>query len=468
MIFFACLASHIGAGEKAPISQRTGKTLKRVGSVAVLILLAIPPSIFALTAQTSAASPSPAADTLASLNAEARKAYQQKDYPRFLSFEKRALELSPGNPRLIYNVACGDALTGDSHAAVAKLDQLLALKLDLGAETDEDFSAIRSTEDWAGFESRLAQLRKPVVRSTVAFRLSDPDLLATGIAVDSKNGDTYVASVRERKIVRRSKDGAVSDFISPAQDGFLAGASVAIDTQRNVLFASTATAPFMAGYQKGDAARSGVFAFDLKSGKLLRKALLPNDGKQHFLNALALDQKGDLYVSDSAQSGIYKLALGKNELEVFVPGNVFRATQGLAFSRDDKVLYVADYSDGVWALDMASKKPRQLESPSGVWLGGLDGLSRVPDGFIAVQIGVQPQRVLHLRLGRGGENISSVDIMEMNHPDYDGPIQGTVANGAFLYVSNSQLELGNGQTGAFAADRARPTIVLRLPLAPGN
>lgn len=464
MIFFACLASHIGADEKPQFQKRQESALKRVGFVAIFISLAITSATFRLAAQTGTTSASSAPETVAGLNAEARKAYQEKDYLRFLSLEKRALDLSPGNPRLIYNVACGEALKGDSHAAVANLDQLLALKLDFGADKDDDFAGIRKTEAWAGFESRLAQLRKPIVRSAVAFRLADPDLLATGIAVDSRNGDVYIASVRERKIVRRSKDGAISDFISPAQDGFLAGASLAIDIQRNVLFASTATAPFMAGYKKGDAARSGVFAFDLKSGKLLRKALLPEDGKQHFLNALALDHHGNLYVSDSAEAGIYRLAPGKNELEAFVPGNLFRATQGLAFSPDEKALYVADYSDGVWALDMASKKPRQLESPSGVWLGGLDGLSRVPDGFIAVQIGVQPQRVLHLRLGPGGEKISSVDIMEMNHPDYDGPIQGAVADGAFLYVANSQLELGNGQTGAFAAERARPTVVLRLPI----
>lgn len=437
--------------------------MKRLFSIATLVFFAGSLLISSLAAQTEAASAN-SAETLASLNTEARAAYQQKDYARFLSLENQALQLSPGNPRLIYNVACGESLQGNSRGAVKRLDQLLALKLDLGAEKDDDFSGIHKSAEWAGFESRLAELRKPIVRSQVAFRLTDPGLLATGIAVDSRTGNIYIASVRERKIVRRSKDGTVSDFISQAQDGFLAGASLAIDPERNILFASTATAPFMAGHQKDDLPQSGVFAFDLKSGKLLKKALLPSDGKQHFLNALALDRNGNVYVSDSAQSGIYELARGKDELEAFVPGNVFRASQGLAFSADEKTLYVADYTNGVWVLDMASKKPRKLEAPAGVWLAGLDGLSRVPGGFIAVQIGVQPERVLHLRLNAGGDKISAVDIMEMNHPDYDGPIQGTVTNGSFLYVANSQLELGNGQTGAFAAERARPTVVLRLPL----
>lgn len=400
----------------------------------------------------------------AALNAEAIKAYQAKDYARFLATEKRALELEPANPRVLYNVACGEALMGNAPEAIRLLDQLVARKLDLGAETDEDFSSIRKTPEWADFELKLAEIRKPLVRSQPAFTLADPALVATGMAFDPRTGDIYVASARERKIVRRTKDGVVSDFVKEAQDGFLGGDWLAIDIPRHLLFASTAAAPFMVGYRKEDFGRSGVFAFDLKSGKLVRKVLLPADGKRHILNALVVDRHGNAYVADSGQSSIYRLRRGADELEVLAAPSVFHAAQGLALSRDEKTLYVADYSDGLWALDLATKNKRRIEGPADVWLGGLDGLSRVEDGFITVQIGIRPERVLHLRLNPDRREIASVEILEINHPDYSGPIQGVVVGGEFLYVANSQLNLTNGQTGAFAADRARPTIVLRLPL----
>jgi len=149
---------------------------------------------------------------------------------------------------------------------------------------------------------------------------------------------------------------------------------------------------------------------------------------------------------------------------VFIPGGVFQSTQGLAFSDDEKTLYVADYTDGVWAVDMATRERRRLQEPRDAWLGGLDGLTRVPDGFISVQIGVRPERVVRLHLDSTGKGITRVEILEINHPGYSGPIQGVVSNGGFFYVANSQLDLGNGETGAFAAERARPTVVLRLPL----
>src|SRR5271169_3428842 len=95
------------------------------------------------------------------LNAAAIKAYQSKNYADFLANEKRALALVPSNPRLIYNVACGEALTGNAKEAVRRLDDLAARKLDLGAETDDDFAGIRKTPEWAGFLSKLAELRRP-------------------------------------------------------------------------------------------------------------------------------------------------------------------------------------------------------------------------------------------------------------------------------------------------------------------
>jgi sugar lactone lactonase YvrE len=404
------------------------------------------------------------AQTSAALNAQAMQAYRAKDYARFLTLEQQAVGRDPANVRLWYNAACGEALQGNASEAVRLLDTLVVRKLDLGAEADADFTRIHATPEWAGYLVRLAALRAPVVHSTVAFTLNEPELVATGIAVDRRSGDTFIASVRERKIVRRTKRGVVSDFIQPAQDGFMGGGSLGLDSTRELLYATTSAVPFMVAYDAADSGRSGIYAFDLASGRLARKALLPADGKRHFLNALVVDHQGTVYISDSRASGIYRLRRGADTLELFVPTDVFRAAQGLALSRDERTLYVLDYSDGLWALDLASRTRRKIEGPSDVWLAGLDGLSPVSDGFIAVQIGVQPARVLRLRLDPARRRIAAVDVLEMSHPDYAEPIQGVVTEGAFLYVANSQLGLANAETGGFAVERARPTVVLRLPL----
>jgi sugar lactone lactonase YvrE len=410
--------------------------------------------------------PSPAQDapiTAQSLNAEAIKAYQAKNYAGFLAGEKRALALDPANPKLIYNVGCGESLTGNASEAVRRLNELVALKLDLGAETDDDFTAIRKTPEWAAFLAKLADLRKPLVHSTEAFSLLDPELVSTGIAVDPATGDTFIASVRERKIVRRTKGGRVSNFVDERQDGFLAGASLLIDSPHQLLYASTASVPFMRGYRKEDDGKSGVYVFDLKTGKLARKVFL-TDSKKHFLNQMTINRASDVFVTDSLTPGIYRLKYGDDKLELLPGSLAFHSTQGPAFlNNDEKTLYVADFSDGVWALDLASGTRRRVEAPADTWLGGLDGLTRVADGFIAVQIGIKPERVVRLHLDPQGQRIVAVDVLESNHPDYNGPIQGAVDGNTFLYVANSQLGLANNETGTFPAEKAKATEVLRLP-----
>jgi hypothetical protein len=114
-------------------------------------------------------------------------------------------------------------------------------------------------------------------------------------------------------------------------------------------------------------------------------------------------------------------------LEELIAPSAFQATQGLALSENGQTLYVADYATGLWAVDIASKQLQKLEAPAGTWVFGLDGLSRVRNGLIALQIGAKPERVLRLQIDPNGTHITKVEILEMNHPDYEGPIQGTIA-----------------------------------------
>lgn len=401
--------------------------------------------------------------TAADLNAQAVEAYQAKNFALFLDLEEKALVLDPENPRWAYNVACGEALTGHAAEAVRVLDGLTARELDMGAEADGDFSGIRQTAEWREFTARLAELRRPVERSQAAFTLDDPGLVATGIAVDSRTGNVYLASVRERKIVRQTREGRVADFAPTGQDGFLAGAGLAIDGRRGLLYASTAAAPFMMGYVAADEGKTGIFAFDLKTGKTARTAWLKGAGTgPHFLNNMVVERDGTVLVSDSGTPGIYRWTPGSDALDLLPWSKAFRSTQGPALSHDEGTLFVAEWSDGLWSVDLASGDRRRMAAPAGVWLGGLDGLTPVRGGFIAVQIGVQPNRVVRLRLDRTGKRIEAVDLLERNRAEYAGPVQGAMDGRDLLYVANSQLNLVDGRTGTFPLERAKGTVVLRM------
>jgi hypothetical protein len=396
-----------------------------------------------------------------SLAKAALDAYQTRDYASFLALEERALALSPDDPRTLYNVACGQALTSHPVEAVRLLDRLVARGLDLGADEDPDFTGIHKTPGWADFEQKLLQLRKPLVRSTIAFTLPDKDLIATSLAMDEETGATYIASSHERKIIKRAKDGTLTDFATQ-KDGLFAVSYLLIDPARRQLIATTTGVPLMQGYRKEDGGKSGIFIFDLATGKLLRHVLLP-ETEPHLLNQAVVNQDGDIFVVDNATHEIDRLRIHSNEIELYISSVVFLAPQSLALSADQRTLYVADILQGLFAVQVLSTDLVHLDSKPALYLSGLEGISRVKDGFIGVQIGVQPNRVIRIRLDSSGPNIASMETLESNHPDYLGPVQGTVSGDNFFYIANSQLALVNQKTGVISEDRARATTVLRLP-----
>lgn len=403
-------------------------------------------------------------DTPATLRQRAMAAYQAHDWASFLAFEKRLLTLSPNDPRTIYNVACGEALTAHPAEAMKNLEQLTAWGIDFNADRDKDFSAIQQTADWAKFKAQLEELRKPVVGSSTAFTLPEAGLLAAGLAMDAKSGDTYVASARERKIIRRAKDGTISDFATE-KDGLLAVSYLTIDPVRGQLIASMAAMPFMRGYKQEDAGKTAIAIFDLASGKAVKTVFLSGRGDHHLLNASVVDRAGNVFVVDSASHEIYRIRRASNEIELFISSVVYPAPQSLVLSADERTMWVVDYIEGIWAMEILSADRHRLEAAPEIYTAGLLGLVRVTDGFVGVQNGVRPNRVVRFRMDAKGERLTAAETLERNHPAYSGPAQGTMDGNDFIYIANSQLELLDEKTGTFPADKGLPTTILRLPTA---
>jgi hypothetical protein len=224
-----------------------------------------------------------------------------------------------------------------------------------------------------------------------------------------------------------------------------------------------AALPFMQNYRKEDAGRAGICVFDLLTGKLLRTALLSVPGEHHTLSQMAEDRYGDIFVVDTGSSEIRRLRRSSTELELFLSSVVFPAPRGVALSADERTLYVADSSDGIWAVDVLSIDRAPVEVPPEFWLGGMTGLARVPDGFISLESGAQPSRVVRIRLNTKGDKVTSVETLESNYPGYETPMPGNLAGDYFVYVANSQLDLIDPKTGMFSAGQGKETVVLRLP-----
>jgi hypothetical protein len=84
----------------------------------------------------------------AALVKEAREAYNRADKAAFLSIYEDLARRRPGEVFTLYNLACGQALNGQSAAAVRTLEEIVAHRVASNLDADTDFESIRQTEGY--------------------------------------------------------------------------------------------------------------------------------------------------------------------------------------------------------------------------------------------------------------------------------------------------------------------------------
>lgn len=409
-----------------------------------------------------------AREELRNLRVKAAEAHRAKDWPALLETTRKLRALDPNRPGNLYNLACAEALNGHMVAAARLLKDLLDRGIDFGIEEDADLASARASDAFAPLLKRAAENRRPQGGSEVAFRLLERDLLTEGIAYDPVTRAFFVSSVHRRKIVRRSAAGNVSDFVREGQDGLEAVLGLAVDWRGRVLWACSAAMPQMRGYEPALEGSTALFAYDLKTGRLLRRLALPRFGQAHVLNDLTLAENGDVYASDSVGSGIYVARVAADTLEEFVAPGVFRSPQGLVFSSGGERLYVADWSVGLFSVDVKTRKREEVVPFPGLALLGVDGLIRYRGDLVVIQNMLRPHRVVRLRLDPSGARVAHATILDQSDPEFLEPTLATVVDEDLYVVGKSQWGRFDEKTGAVDETRLVPPAILKIPLRPAS
>ena len=239
--------------------------------------------------------------------------------------------------------------------------------------------------------------------------------------------------------------------------------AVAVDSIRNILWATTESVPQAIGYTESAKGRSAVLKYDLTSGKVLQRYDLPA-AEKHQAGDIALAPNGDLIVSDGDTGAIYIIRTGK-PLEVLVQPGEFRSPQGPAVSPEGRYFYVADYTRGLARVDLNSGAVMWLAHASNVALNGIDGLSLVDKRtLIGVQNGTAPNRLLMISLDPSGTRVVSAKVAIQSADLLHDPTHGA-------FIGRDYYFIANGGFGAFGEDGkpvAGEKIVAPVILRMGN
>ncbi|MEO8276473.1 MAG: SMP-30/gluconolactonase/LRE family protein [Thermoanaerobaculia bacterium] len=435
-------------------------------SLAVPVQAATPAAPPAPVAGLSTGAPAPASADLAAAQtafATALEQREKKDLPAYRAGLERAVLLLPDPSRLLYRLAVSRLLTGDRPGAVAAYRAQVDAGFFRDPRKDPELAPLLTDPEFQAALVRLEALLSPIAASAEAFRLVDRDLIE-GIAHDPKTGAFFLSSVHQRKIVRRSAEGKISDFVASGDHGLLSALGMAVDASHRRLWVVSAGLPHSRGAKPEEQGKSALFAFDLDTGAWIQT--IPAPAGEHNFNDLELAADGTVYVSDPKVPAIYRV-LPDGRLETLIAGaERLGSPGGLALSADGKILYLADWNNGLAAIALTTPPTLTwMRPPPGMTVLGVDGLRRQGNRLIGIQNGVPPARIASFELAADGMSLPSGKLLERNLPQWDEPTLGVIVDGELFYVSDSHWP-AFGEDGAPPADLATlaPPIVRRLRL----
>ncbi|HEV7165735.1 MAG TPA: SMP-30/gluconolactonase/LRE family protein [Gammaproteobacteria bacterium] len=410
-------------------------------------------------------SPAAALDlgTFESMDSGARAALEKHDYKTALAGFQALLKISPDHPDILLGRAHSEAGLGKSDEAYRDFERIV--RQGLGAELPQD-TAFLNLHNHAGYSTVLAEAQdqsRPIVNAQAMFTLPERDFIPEGMAYDATTLRFFFSSTYLRKIVSRSSAG-IFDVFASADKGLWQALGMKIDSQHGWLLAcSGADSPNMTGFQKSDIGKSGVFIFDLKSGKLVARYDAPPQGI-HLFNDLVIGPRNDVYITDSDEGSVYKLDLAGRRITRLTAVNTFLYPNGIALSPDGSNLYVADEGVGIDLVNLQTGAVRRLPHPEDITTVGIDGLYFYKGYLIATQTDLHPNRVIAFQLSPDLEEIIGSTVIERGDPRMSSPTEGVVVGDSLYFIANSEQNSFDQHGHIWPNSKLTNTQILKVAL----
>jgi sugar lactone lactonase YvrE len=351
---------------------------------------------------------------------------------------QKILATDPDNPAALFNLAMDYATIHDSGKALDLLERMAEAHtgMDPKAPAGRPFKGIA---DNPRFLSLIAQIEKEnpaIVRSTTVLLIHERDLLPEGIAYDPTGKTFYFSSISKHKIVAVRSDGFEKDFKASGQDGLCETFGLKVDAKRRILWV---VSDCFAPDAPNNAERVGLFQYDLKTGTLRFKHLLPPDAKS-FLNDVALNSVGEAFTTNTGTGEVFRASPNHDGLEPFLQPNSVIQANGIAVSPDDKLLFVAGWT-GVARVDIATRQVRLLAKPRAISDANLDGLYFYQNSLVGIQNpDVHPGRVMRYYLSPDKNTITRAEVLEAYNPIFDVPTTGALVGDSLFFTANPQFD----------------------------
>lgn len=370
-----------------------------------------------------------------SLMREAVAAARAGDNDTTIAKLEQVALLRPDYPRAHLNLARLHAAAGNSDASITALRRLAEMQVRINV-ADPAFDSLRSTGAFQELSGRLAAGPDPTgAGSSSSFTIDGVTGIIESCLRDTKSGAWLFGDVRNRCIWKSDPDGGSLTKFTSGDDALDGVFRLAWSPDGRTLWASTATSGAMTGDDAEDGKRSALIAIDTATGRVRGRFAAPDDGRKHLIGDFIIADDGSILATDSMSPVIWRLAPDGTALESWLEHDDFVNLQGLALSAAGDTLYAADYSNGIWRIDIAMKTHSLLTPPLSASLFGIDAIAPAGDRILAVQSGLNPQRLLLVAPRTDGP--SPARVIASGLPAMTDLALGSVHGGRFHFVADS-------------------------------
>ena len=359
-------------------------------------------------------------------------AYQAGDADAFLSAAQELTQLRPGSPTMMYLEAAALAMSDDADSSITLLRRIAEMSVAVRADAEPAFEGLRELDAFKAATMRFAELRLPKGRLTVEAQWDNGHFIPEQVLV-LDDGSMLVGSVRERRIARVHSNGVVSDFVAPGGHGLMSVFGMKLDADRESVWVATTGAREAKQIDESLIGRSGVFRFSLADGSLLEKHMLPSSDTDQWLGDLIIVGNRVL-ATDSRTGEIWCLQRKHAKWRRLVESGTLSSPQGIALA-DEGAVYVADYTAGLFRIDLNNGSAQRMATVPGANVYGIDGLYRYGEWLVGIQNGHQPHKVSAWKISQ--QRVIEQRVLVSGHPEFDDPTLGQVVSDRLVFVANS-------------------------------
>lgn len=406
-------------------------------------------------------------DHAPSLQLMSVQAFKTGDYKNFVRVLEKAHDLRPYDAQIMAQLVAGYALLDNKPSAYTMMLKMQKQGLSYDFDHIPQIENIRSTQVYQHINGLLKMAANPYGYAETAFTLPADMTMPEAIAWDPFHEQFIVGTVRDGLLKRFLPNGEPdSQFPAFEQDKLWAVFGIAVNDDDDTVWVSSTAIGQWAPYKSSDYGLSGLFEFDLVSGELKKIHRLTPDGKPHGMGNIALSWDGSVFVADNRLPMVHVLRHGGGDFETLFISQDLTSLRGLAFDDDKRILYVADRELGIAYWSEKDQQLYRMVTPEDLNLGGIDGLHLWQGHLIVIQNGIQPARVMQLRLSADGRGIADSAPLVAAQEAFDGPSFGAVVENEFYFFGANHWPAYDVNGDRLAGTKVDPVPVLKLPLAP--